>query len=187
MLNDWSTFSQNLLCFKRYKSCLPDFSSKRLLVILMFPLLINPFLPQGSNEISRMVALGHWFLAEILESIIPLTSSSKGLWSRLFVPERMKIYLILELSEKSNFWILHNICCILSPGIPKFKVLWREKVFFPNFRVSAEIADNRITIKYFFDDDWISKPIWSLNLIYQPGLPVLKVGIKRDATVAIGF
>ena len=133
-VNDWSTFSHNLLCFKKYKSCWPDFSSKRLLVILMFPLLINSFLLQGSYEITRMVALGHWFLAEILESIIPLTSSSKGLWPRLFVPQRMKISLTLELSEKSNFCILHNTCCILSPGIPKSKSVMAGKSIFSKFQ-----------------------------------------------------
>ena len=76
----------------------------------MFPLLIESFLPQGSNEISRTVALGHCFLAEITDSIIPLAISSGGLRSRLFVPERMKIYSILELLEKFKFFVLHNTC-----------------------------------------------------------------------------
>ena len=35
-----------------YKSCLPDSSSKSLLVILMCPLLIESFLPRGSKGIS---------------------------------------------------------------------------------------------------------------------------------------
>ena len=91
--------------------------------MLMFSLLIESFLPRGSNEISTTVALGHCFLAEIPDSTIPLTRSSGGLWSRLFVPERMKIYLILELLEKFKFCILHNKYWILSLGTPKFKVL----------------------------------------------------------------
>ena len=89
----------------------------------MFPLLIESFLSRGSIEISMTVALGHFVLAQIPYSIILSTSSSGGLWSRLFLPERMKIYLILELYEKFKFCILHNTCSILSPGIPKLKVL----------------------------------------------------------------
>ena len=84
MLSDWSTFSHDLLCFKKYNSCLPDFSSKSFLVILMFPLLIESLWSRGSIEISMMVALGHCFLAEIPDSIIPLTSCSRGSWSRCF-------------------------------------------------------------------------------------------------------
>ena len=95
-----------LLCFK---SCLPDFSSKSLLVILMCSLLFRSFLPRGSNEISTTVALGHCFLTEIPDSITPLGSSSRGLQSRLFVPERMKIYSILELLKEFNFCSLHII------------------------------------------------------------------------------
>ena len=94
--------------FQKYKSCLPDFSSKSLLVmILMFLFLAEPFLLQGSNGINMTAALRHCFLAEIPDSMIPLTSSSGGL---LFVPQRMKIYLILELLEKSKFFILHSTC-----------------------------------------------------------------------------
>ena len=89
---------------------------------MLFSLLIESFLPRGSNEISTTVALGR-FLAEIPDSTIPLTRSSGGLWSRLFVPEKMKIYLILELLEKFKFCILHYKYWILSPGTPKFKVL----------------------------------------------------------------
>ena len=95
--------TNDLLCFKKYESCLPDFSSKSLLVILMLPLLIASFLPRGNNGISTMVALGHCFLAEIPESL-------GGLWSRLFVPDRMKIYLVLELLKKFKFCILLNTC-----------------------------------------------------------------------------
>ena len=60
------------------------FLLKSLLVILMFPLLIESFLSRGSIEISMMVALGHCFLAEIPDSVIPLTSCSQGSWSRCF-------------------------------------------------------------------------------------------------------
>ena len=102
-LSDWSTFSRNLLF---QKSCVPDFSSKSLLVILMFSFLIESFLLQGSNGLSMMVALEHFFLAEIQDSNIPLTSFSGEFWSRLFVSERMKIYLILELLENFKFCIL---------------------------------------------------------------------------------
>ena len=96
-----------ICCFKSYyKSRVPDFSSKSLLVILMFSFLIESFLLQGSNGLSIMVALGHFFLAEIPDSNIPLTSFSGEFWSRLFVSERMKIYLILELLENFKFCIL---------------------------------------------------------------------------------
>ena len=136
MLSDWSAFSQGLLCFKKYKPCLPD-SSKSLLVISVFLLLIESFLPWGSNGISTTIALWHCFLVEIPDSIVPLASLSGGLWSRLFVLQRIKIHWILKLLEKSRFCNLHNTCWILSPGIPIFKVLLLEKYFFPNFRVSA--------------------------------------------------
>ena len=63
-----------------------------------------------SNEITMTVALEHCFLAEIPDNIIPLTSCSRGLWPRLFNPERIKIYLILELLQKFKFCILHNAC-----------------------------------------------------------------------------
>ena len=76
-------------------------------MILMFLFLAESFLLQGSNGINMTAALRHCFLAEIPDSMIPLTSSSGGL---LFVPERMKIYLILELLEKSKFFILHSTC-----------------------------------------------------------------------------
>ena len=126
-----------ICCFKSYyKSRVPDFSSKSLLVILMFSFLIESFLLQGSNGLSMMVALEHFFLAEIQDSNIPLTSFSGEFWSRLFVSERMKIYLILELLENFKFCILHSTCWILFPSVPKFKVLWLEKYFFPNFRIS---------------------------------------------------
>ena len=76
----------------------------------MFLLLIESFLSRGSNEISMTVALEHCFLVEIPDSIIPLTSSPGGLWSRFLVLERMKILLILELLKKFKFCILHNTC-----------------------------------------------------------------------------
>ena len=119
-----------ICCFKKYKPCFPDSSSKSLLVILMFLLLTESFLLQGSNGISMMVALWHCFLAEIPDSIIPVASSSGGLWSRLFLLQRMKIYWILKLMEKFKFCILHNTCWISSPSIPKFKVSLLEKYFF---------------------------------------------------------
>ena len=99
-----------ICCFKSYKSRVPNFSSKSLLVILMFSFLIESFLLRGSNGLSMMVALGHCFLAEIPDSTIPLTSFSGEVWSRLFVSERMKIYLILELLENFKFCILHSTC-----------------------------------------------------------------------------
>ena len=70
-----------MICYisKKDKPCLLDFSSKSPSVILMFRLLIKSFLLQGSNGISTTVALGHCFLAEISDSIIPLTSSGR-LW-----------------------------------------------------------------------------------------------------------
>ena len=49
------------------------------MVILMFPLLVESLLLQRSNEISMTVALGHCYLAEIPDSIIPLRSSSGGI------------------------------------------------------------------------------------------------------------
>ena len=160
----WSTFCHDLLCFKKYKSCLPDFSSKSLLVmILMFLFLTESFLLQRSNGISMTVALRHCFLAEIPDSMIPLTSSSGGL---LFVPQRMKIYLILELLEKSRFFILHSTCWILSPGISKFKVLRLEKFFF--FQISGYLPKLEIIelpISKIFDNDWFSKLFCSLNLV----------------------
>ena len=161
-----------------------NFSSKNLLMILMFPLLIESFLPRWSNGINTMVTLGHCFLAEIADSIILLTSSSGGLWSRLFVPERMKIYLILELLKKFNFYILHNTCWILSPGITKLKVLWLEKIFF--FEIWGYLPKMEITespISNTFADHWFSKLFRSLNLLYQPGLPILEVGIKCYASI----
>ena len=48
---------------------------------------------------------------------------------KLFVSQRMKIYLILKLKERFKFCILHNTGWILSPGILKFEVLWLEKYF----------------------------------------------------------
>ena len=60
-----------ICCFKSCKSRVPDFSSKSLLVILMFSFLIESFLLRGSNGLSMMVALGHCFLAEIPDSTIP--------------------------------------------------------------------------------------------------------------------
>ena len=149
----------------------------------MFPLLIKSFLPRGSNEISATVALGHCFLAEIPGSSIPLTSSSGVLWSRLFVPERMKIYLRPELLEKFKFCILHNTCEILSPCKPKFKVLWREKTF---FQISGYLPKVEITeppISNIFADYWFSKLFWSLKFLFQPGLPILEVGIKCDVSI----
>ena len=106
----------------------------------MFPLLIESFLTQGSNGIGMAVAVGHRFLAENPESIVLLTSSSEKLWSRSFVQERNKKYLIEELLKKIKSFILYNICRILSPGMLKFKVLRLEKYFskfqgiFPNWR-----------------------------------------------------
>ena len=129
MLSDWSTFTQDLSCFNKYKPCLPDFSSKSLFVILTFPLLIESFLLRGNNGISTMVALWHFFLQKPqIVFIISLTSSSGGLWSRL---QRIKIYLMLGLFEKFKFCILHNTCWILSPGIPKSIA---GKVFFSKFQ-----------------------------------------------------
>ena len=157
MLNDWSAFSHDLLCFKKYKPCLPDSSCKSLLVISMFLFLIESFLPRGSNGISTTVALWHCFLAEIPDSIISLASSSGGLWWRLFVPQRMKIYWIPKLLEKSRFCILHNTCLILSPGIPKFKVLLLEKYFYQisGYLPKLEIIESPIS--NIFYDDWFSK------------------------------
>ena len=182
MLSDWSTFSQNLLFFKKYKSCLPDFSSKSFLVILMFPPLIESFLSRGSNEISMAVALEHCFLVEIPDSIIPLTSSPGGLWSRFLVLERMKILLILELLKKFKFCILHNTCWILSPGIPNFKVFWREEWFFQISGYLPKLEIIEPPIGNSFANDWFSKLSWSLNLLYQTGLPILDVGIKYDVS-----
>ena len=165
MLSDWSTFSHDLLCFKKYKSCLPDSSSRSLLVILMFPLLIES-LSRGVNGISTTVALSHCFLAEIPNSTIPLTSFSEGLWSILFVPQRLKIYQIPKLFLK--FCILLNTCWILSPGIPKFKLLWLEKYF---FQISGYLPKLEIIgspVSNIFDNDWFSKQFCSLNLLYQP-------------------
>ena len=51
--------------------------------MLMFSLLIESFLPRGSNEISTTVALGHCFLAEIPDSTIPLTRSLWGIMVKI--------------------------------------------------------------------------------------------------------
>ena len=136
MLSDWSTFSHDLLSFKKYNSCVPDFSSKSFLVILMFPLLIESFLSRGSIEISMMVALGHCFLAEIPDSIIPLTSCSWGLWSRCFFWKEWKY------TKYYNHWKNLNFVFSIThvefvPRYTKIESVMMGKTIFPNFRASA--------------------------------------------------
>ena len=136
MLSDWSTFSHDLLSFKKYNSCVPDFSSKSFLVILMFPLLIESFLSRGSIEISMMVALGHCFLAEIPDSIIPLTSCSRGSWSRCFFWKEWKY------TKYYNHWKNLNFVFSIThvefvPRYTKIESVMMGKTIFPNFRASA--------------------------------------------------
>ena len=38
-------------------------------------------------------------------------------------------------------------------------------------------------ISNIFDDDWFSKQFCSLDLLYQPGLPILVAGIKCDLSI----
>ena len=149
-------------------------------MILMFPLLIESFLPRGNNRISTTVALLHYSLVGIPDNIIPLTSSSGGLWSRLCVPQRMKIYWILKLLEKFEFCILHNTCWILSLGIPTLRVLWLENYFFQisGYLPKLEIIESPVS--NIFDNDWFSKKFCSLNLLYQPGLSSFEVRIKCE-------
>ena len=136
MLSDWSTFSHDLLSFKKYNSCIPDFSSKSFLVILMFPLLIESLWSRGSIEISMMVALGHCFLAEIPDSIIPLTSCSWGLWSRCFFWKEWKY------TKYYNHWKNLNFVFSIThvefvPRYTKIESVMMGKTIFPNFRASA--------------------------------------------------
>ena len=91
--------------------------------------------------------------------------------------------LILELYEKFKFCILHNTCSILSPGIPKLKVLWREEWFFQISGYLPKLETIESPISNIFADDRQSKLFWSLNLLYQPGLPIVEVGIKCDVSM----
>ena len=68
----------------------------------MFPLLIDSFLTQGSNEISTTVAVGRCFLAEIPDSMI------QGIMVKIFCSGKNEE--ILELLEKFRFCIIHNTC-----------------------------------------------------------------------------
>ena len=77
--------------------------------------------------------------------MIPSAVFSGVLWSILFVSQRMKIYLMDLMLEQIRFCVLHEICWILSPEIPKFNVLWLEKYFLPNIRVSTDVGYDRIT------------------------------------------
>lgn len=75
MLSGWSTFSHNLLHFKKCDSCLPDSYFHILLMGLIFPLLIEYLFSRGSNGISLTVVLWNCFFAEMSDSSIPLISS----------------------------------------------------------------------------------------------------------------
>ena len=131
----------------------------------MFPLVIQSFLTRGFQ-----IVLFRW---QVLLG-----------WSRLFVSQRMKIYLILKLIEKFKFCILHNTCWILFIVIRKFKVLWLEKHFFQISGYLPQLEITELPIINIFNDDWFSKQFCSRNLLYQPGYQFLKlescdVSIKR--------
>ena len=57
------------------------------------------------------------------------------------------------------------------------KTFFKISMYLPKLEIIESSISN------VFTDDWFGKLFWSLNLLYQPGLPILEVGIKCDVSI----
>ena len=126
-VKDPSAFNHSSSWLYLHKLCLGHSDFKSELMILMFPPLKVKFLSHGSNGMTTTSARWHCACTKITDEISLLTISSWESWSTLFVLQRIKIQDKVEFKANFIFFILHNKFLILSPGIPKFKVLCLEK------------------------------------------------------------
>ena len=152
-------------------------------MVLMFPLLKENVLSNGSN--GMITALVRWNCActKIPDVLSPLTISSGELWSKLFVPQRMKIQRMkiqdkVEFKGNFSFFTLHNKFWILSSERPKFSVLCLEKYSDQTswYLFMLDIKDS--PINKIFEGDSFCKNLCSQKFLYQTRLLFLGAGIK---------